>query len=42
MFKTELNDCEHEIQFHIGPDHKEYHFCKRNPKTLRVCLDREF
>ena len=37
MFKTELNDCEHEIQFHIGPDHKECHFCKRYPhKTLRA------
>ena len=27
MFKIELNDCEHEIQFYIGPDHKECHFC---------------
>ena len=37
MLKTELNDCEHEIQFHIGPDHKECHFCKRYPhKTLRA------
>ncbi|KAG4920722.1 hypothetical protein JHK82_049668 [Glycine max] len=37
MFKTKLNDYEHEIQFHIGPDHKECHFCKRYPhKTLRV------
>ncbi|KAH1214236.1 hypothetical protein GmHk_14G042008 [Glycine max] len=37
MFKTKLNDCEHEIQFHIGPDHKECHFCKRYPhKTLRA------
>ncbi|KAG4935943.1 hypothetical protein JHK85_050862 [Glycine max] len=37
MFKIELNDCEHEIQFHIGSDHKECHFCKRYPhKTLRA------
>ncbi|KAL5190824.1 Polyprotein P3 [Glycine soja] len=34
MFKTELNDCEHEIQFHIGPDHKECHFCKRYPHKM--------
>ena len=37
MFKIELNDCEHEIHFHIGPDHKECYFCKRYPhKTLRA------
>ena len=37
MFKIELNDCEHEIQFHIGHNHKECHFCKRYPhKMLRV------
>ncbi|KAG4986235.1 hypothetical protein JHK86_033926 [Glycine max] len=37
MFKTELNDCVHEIQFHIGPDHKECHFCKRYAhETLRA------
>jgi len=37
MFNTELNDCEHEIQFYIGPDHKECYFCKRYPyKTLRA------
>ncbi|KAG4915470.1 hypothetical protein JHK87_053027 [Glycine soja] len=37
MFKIKLNDCEHEIQFHIGPDLKECHFCKRYPrKTLRT------
>ena len=29
MFKTKLNDCDHDIQFHIGPYHKECHFCKR-------------
>ena len=37
MLKIELNECEHEIQFHIGPNHKECHFCKRYPhKTLRA------
>jgi len=37
MFKTKLNDCEDEIQFHIGSDHKECHFYKRYPhKTLRA------
>ena len=29
MFKREINDCEHEIQFHIGLDHKECYFCKK-------------
>ena len=37
MFKAKLNDCGYEIQFHIGPDHKEFHFCKRYPhRTLRA------
>jgi len=37
MFKTDLNDYEHEIQFYIGPDHKECYFSKRYPhKTLRA------
>ena len=27
MFKTDLNNCEHEIQFYTRPDHKECYFC---------------